>query len=240
MSSSCLPTDEPWGRTTMIFGPHGFFGYGACTTHSASTGTAKRTAPRGPFVVWWSTYEADHPLDTRNFDKEEIRQQLIKRHSWWKDPVVQQIVANVELDSVYPTLTTPELPAWHKPGVVLIGDAAHTLPPTSGQGTSQALEDSQILAMLLAYYLERCHTAAPQAGSLASSEYSKAIDLASEKYFEFRKPRVKRIADRAKQMGDTKRKKGILLEWLTYFIIWLMGGNMTILSLSFYHRSFQS
>lgn len=42
------------------------------------------------------------------------------------------------------------LPApWHRGRVVLIGDAAHTCPPTLAQGAAQALEDAAVLAELL-------------------------------------------------------------------------------------------
>ncbi|GGM94832.1 FAD-dependent oxidoreductase [Lentzea pudingi] len=38
---------------------------------------------------------------------------------------------------------------WHKGRVVLIGDAAHSCPPTLAQGAAQALEDASVLAELL-------------------------------------------------------------------------------------------
>lgn len=40
-------------------------------------------------------------------------------------------------------------PPWHRGRVVLIGDAAHTCPPTLAQGAAQALEDAAVLAELL-------------------------------------------------------------------------------------------
>ena len=39
--------------------------------------------------------------------------------------------------------------AWHRGRVVLIGDAAHSCPPTLAQGAAQALEDAAVLAELL-------------------------------------------------------------------------------------------
>ena len=38
---------------------------------------------------------------------------------------------------------------WHRGRVVLIGDAAHSCPPTLAQGAAQALEDASVLAELL-------------------------------------------------------------------------------------------
>ena len=64
-------------------------------------------------------------------------------------------------DEIRETLTDPEkvnytwfethvLPApWNRGRVVLIGDAAHTCPPTIAQGGAMALEDAVVLAELL-------------------------------------------------------------------------------------------
>ena len=41
------------------------------------------------------------------------------------------------------------LPKWHTDRVVLIGDAAHVMPPHSGQGASCALEDAGYLSYML-------------------------------------------------------------------------------------------
>lgn len=55
-----------------------------------------------------------------------------------------------------------------------------------------------------------------------------AVDQAGKGYFETRKPRVKQITDRAKQMGDMKREKGVVEEWFTYLILWIIGGFLHI------------
>jgi 2-polyprenyl-6-methoxyphenol hydroxylase-like FAD-dependent oxidoreductase len=50
----------------------------------------------------------------------------------------------------YTRFETHVLPApWHRGRVVLIGDAAHSCPPTLAQGGAQALEDAAVLAELL-------------------------------------------------------------------------------------------
>jgi len=47
------------------------------------------------------------------------------------------------------------LPApWHRGRVVVIGDAAHTCPPTLAQGAAQALEDASVLSDVLLRYDE--------------------------------------------------------------------------------------
>ncbi|KAL9576802.1 MAG: hypothetical protein Q9212_006804 [Teloschistes hypoglaucus] len=222
--SSQLPENEPRGRMTVTFGAHGFFGYGASTIAPQSNHFAMCTAPKGHEAVWWSTFETTNVPDTRNFDKDAILRQLKTHHAGWKDPTIKQIVDEAVIDSIYPTYITPELPTWQTRGVVLIGDAAHAMQPSSGQGAAQGLEDAQVFSMLLAHYLERHFSlSAARAGRQVPATPREAIDQASKKYFEIRKPRVKQIVHRAKQMGDTKRKKGLVEEWFTYFILWIIG-----------------
>ena len=222
--SSFLSENEPRGGMTVTFGAHGFFGYGASTVAPQSNHFAWCTAPMGDEAVWWSTYEKAELPNTREFDKMDILQQLKKRHAGWKDPVIRKIVDQADIDSIYPTWITPALPTWHTRGLVLIGDAAHGMQPSSGQGASQGLEDAQILSMLVAHYIERhCSQAATRAGRQVPATIGEAVDEASKKYEELRKPRVERIVERAKQMGDTKRKKGLIEEYLTYFILWIIG-----------------
>ena len=212
---------------TVTFGSHGFFGYAPSTTTAPTQlpHSAERIVPKGDEAVWWSTYECKDLPDTRNFNQVDIRRQLQKRHAGWKDPVIRKIVDEAAVESIYPTWIMPDLPTWHARGVVLIGDAAHAMQPSSGQGASQGLEDAQILSMLLAHCLEKYHSqSAPHAGGQMPAAMREAVEQASKEYFETRKPRVKQITDRAKQMGDMKRKKGVVEEWFVYLILWIIGG----------------
>ncbi len=50
----------------------------------------------------------------------------------------------------FPSYALPTPPvSWHKEPVVLLGDAAHAISPSSGQGASMALEDAAVLAKRL-------------------------------------------------------------------------------------------
>ncbi|KAI1374158.1 hypothetical protein F4677DRAFT_447803 [Hypoxylon crocopeplum] len=77
------------------------------------------------------------------------------RHGDWTDPLIGQCLAKANLDNIYPIFVIPDLPYWGRDGCVLVGDAAHALPPKSGQGVSQAFEDGEALPLLLAGYLEK-------------------------------------------------------------------------------------
>ncbi len=69
-------------------------------------------------------------------------------------PVIQRAVDNISEGStfIWPLQTLPKLDRWwsDKSGrIIVIGDAAHAMPPTSGQGANQAFEDGWTLARLL-------------------------------------------------------------------------------------------
>lgn len=65
---------------------------------------------------------------------------------------MQSAAKGIEDNSIYtwPFYVVPPLAQWHSPQgrVVLIGDSAHAIPPTMGQGANQAFEDGWSLAMV--------------------------------------------------------------------------------------------
>lgn len=72
---------------------------------------------------------------------------------------------------------------WHRGRVVLVGDAAHTCPPTLAQGGAQALEDAAVLAELL----------------VAADELT---DELLSGYTERRLPRARAVVDASVQLGS--------------------------------------
>ena len=124
---------------TMTWGPSGFFGYGMGRTS------------QGKSMLWWSNQQQDTPPsreELKSSSQLDLRRSLIDRHGDWHRPIPQLIektdhVVNVAIYEM------PSLPAWHKGRAVLIGDAAHAMATSAGQGASQALEDTIVLAKLL-------------------------------------------------------------------------------------------
>jgi hypothetical protein len=43
----------------------------------------------------------------------------------------------------------PSVPTWHRDALIIVGDVAHAVSPSSGQGASMACEDSIVLAQCL-------------------------------------------------------------------------------------------
>lgn len=164
----------------------------------------------GDTVSWWSTYSIDECPDPRSIDKDHVAQQLRECHAHWDDPVVQSVI---RVDNMYPTWTSPQLPTWERDGVVLVGDAAHALPTTSGQGSSQALEDVEALALLLSHY-----TGNPQ-----PVQAKEAIRTAAKRYMHLRQPRVQAILDQPQRIQSSKRKMSVFEEYFMCGMMWTVG-----------------
>jgi 2-polyprenyl-6-methoxyphenol hydroxylase-like FAD-dependent oxidoreductase len=64
-------------------------------------------------------------------------------------PAATIIRASYQVSMPTPTYDLPRVPVWHRGAMVIIGDAAHAVSPTAGQGASMAMEDAVILARSL-------------------------------------------------------------------------------------------
>jgi 2-polyprenyl-6-methoxyphenol hydroxylase-like FAD-dependent oxidoreductase len=86
-------------------------------------------------------------------DKNQLSDLLRLKESGWSD-VIQSALENISPDSIsiWPYYSIQEVPHWTSVigRVLLLGDAAHAIPPTAGQGACQAFEDSLTVAILLA------------------------------------------------------------------------------------------
>ncbi|KAI0966876.1 FAD dependent oxidoreductase [Xylaria arbuscula] len=92
----------------------------------------------------WSGYLAD---------KETLVERAGQNLDVWPD-IVKSSMVDIDRESinVWPFYRIPRLSDWTSPKhhrVVILGDAAHAIPPTTGQGASQAFEDVRSLALLL-------------------------------------------------------------------------------------------
>lgn len=175
------------------------YGYATCSEG--------RPGQPGDRAIWWSTYSLQTcPDDWRQLDRDAARRQLQARHASWKNASVQSLIADVEVESLYPTFITPLLPTWSNGGCALVGDAAHALQPSSGQGASMALEDGEALALLLQHYLV----------ADSANGHQKAIKV----YSDMRRPRLQMVYKKAQELAAMKEDMGIAMEFIMYFFIW--------------------
>jgi 2-polyprenyl-6-methoxyphenol hydroxylase-like FAD-dependent oxidoreductase len=90
--------------------------------------------------------------DTVRNDKLKLHSILQTSKDTWPD-VVQSALEHLDIQklSVWPFYLVPGLATWksEKGGVIIIGDAAHAIPPPAGQGASQALEDAFSFSYLI-------------------------------------------------------------------------------------------
>jgi 2-polyprenyl-6-methoxyphenol hydroxylase-like FAD-dependent oxidoreductase len=79
---------------------------------------------------------------------DDERAELLRLYGDWHDPVPAVLAAARPGDVLRHDVhhITEPLPAYHRGRVALVGDAAHAMPPTLGQGGNQAIEDAITLA----------------------------------------------------------------------------------------------
>lgn len=130
---------------------------------------------------------------------------------------------------ILPRFITPRLPAWsnathtspvaktnpkNQGRIVLIGDAAHTMPPDVGQGVSCAAEDSVAYALLLKHFIS-------QSGD-AGSDIPSVLKKTAEAYEIVRKPRIHAILDQAKYNASLKKEMGSFAAWMRDSAMWIL------------------
>ena len=91
------------------------------------------------------------------------------------------------------------------------------MPSSSGQGASQCFEDACALALFLKHHLSTVYN--PSTAPIEQTFEEEAVSKAAKAYVNLRKPRVEKILDQAKRMGDQKKKKGVVAEWFMYLFI---------------------
>jgi hypothetical protein len=90
--------------------------------------------------------------------------------------------------------------------IILLGDAAHPVPPDSGQGVASAVEDALCLALLLKHYVQDYPSSESKAGQL------ELIHKVAQAYEEIRIGRIASILRLGKGAANNKRKQGVIEE----------------------------
>jgi 2-polyprenyl-6-methoxyphenol hydroxylase-like FAD-dependent oxidoreductase len=165
----------------------------------------------GPHLLTWLSI---FPKQDRSSNSSRY---LLDHHEHWKDPVVQSIISKAEPGRVYDIMTVPKLPTWGERGIVLVGDSAHAMSPTTGQGVSQNLEDAQTLALLLSMTTTKCH-AEEQHGSLIPDSIERSLLL----YYHIRHERVEKIAAAGEAFDKHMLNARPLAVYARYCLLWAL------------------
>ena len=161
-----------------------------------------------------------------DFEKDHLRS-LLRQNSDRFPRIVQNAVRDIPNDQlhIWPFYQVPRLERWtssRMPGgfgrVAIVGDSAHALPPSSGQGVNQALEDVYLFALVLGRLLA--------SGRDASNE---ELERALFGWQSFRQARVDHVLELNRQMDLRRTPKlpgavennteelldmGVMYDWL--------------------------
>jgi len=175
-----VPPELTPGVNEMVFGRRAFFGAFA--------------TPRGE-TFWFH----NGPPPAAKSEEVAPRERLLALHA--DDPpwITDLIRATPTVLGPWPLFELDPLPAWSRECVVLLGDAAHAMSPSAGQGASLAIEDAIVLAR-----------------SLAAEPHRAAAFAAYERT---RRPRVERIAKVARQNSGGKAPSSSFAEAMRDFVL---------------------
>jgi FAD-dependent urate hydroxylase len=168
-----VPGIEPdGGDYRMIWGKRCFFGY--------------TVSPEGE--IWWFANPPSRdeltPEQLAATTPDQVKARLVGLLEHDRGPAARIVAATTSGILLGNQYDIPRVPAWHNDRMVIIGDAAHAVSPSTGQGVSLAVEDAVVLAQCL-----RDHD--QPATALAAYEQQ-------------RRSRVERLAAWGAKMGSTK------------------------------------
>ncbi|HLF61018.1 MAG TPA: FAD-dependent monooxygenase [Acidimicrobiia bacterium] len=165
------------GDYEMVWGKRCFFGY--------------TVAPDGE--VWWfaNPPARREPTAARlaGLESSQIKKALADLVADDRSPAAQIIASDRGVLRVTNQYDLPHVPTWRRGRMVIIGDAAHAVSPSSGQGCSLAVEDAVTLARCLR--------------DLPDPEHALGV------YESLRRNRVERIVDWGASMNNTKRRGSV-------------------------------
>lgn len=152
--------------------------------------------------------------------KDDLKKRLVDGHcgpnSEWPE-LVQRICRESKPESltVWPHFHAPVLDTWLTSSnrVILLGDAAHAMPPTGGQGAAQAFEDVASLACVI-----------------GNSADGAAFDRHVRQWESTRRKRCSKIKAFTTRGGDLRRGtpskfQQMVKEWVMWAFMWWKGAD---------------
>jgi len=151
-------------------------------------------------------YELDHEgWKAQRSDQERTRKDIHSRFGGLKRPSLTEMVDEAQDLFFYPVYVLPRRGKWSSGRAMLLGDAAHAMPP-NGESIGHALEDVTLFARILEVH--------------ADKPISKLFSM----YEDLRQDSIDNAYTQAEYRWEGVRDKGWfaakLREWLTPFFLW--------------------
>lgn len=189
-----------------------------------------KATPSGEEILWALSRQVPLPQkgDTRDGWDETRKKEVdgFKRsvmdiignvQGEWGD-FIKSAVNKTEAVQFYPTFRLPSGRAWHKGRCLLLGDAAHAIPPHAGQGTSMVLEDVCLVSQLL-------------------KDSSRSFSEVCGEFERLRRPRLAQVAEQTEKNAAIRKDTGPiglklkqLMIWAYFSAVWLMGRQPPMMS----------
>ncbi|KAK6521910.1 hypothetical protein TWF506_002111 [Arthrobotrys conoides] len=191
------------------------------------------TPSRSERLFWAAVMEVPAPQDlskdgwrTMGDDVEKMKQRVKDIYCSDRDPQMgffADLLEQTEDDVYfYPVWKLEMSDKWWEGRCLLLGDAAHAMPPLA-QGVGLAVEDAALLDRLLNDHIEKTKNANNGEVNLKEIPW----DDISKKLVRIRKPRVKKDYDRSVGGFEGLKDKGwfaaMLKDWLVWFYLWAIG-----------------
>ena len=106
----------------------------------------------GSGYINWTTRKFA-PLYHLSVDNEEMKKRIQLDLTNWAEPF-RNLIETTPAEKIFevPICDLQTLSSWHKGRVTLLGDAAHSMSPSMGQGANSAFEDAWVLTQCLSRF----------------------------------------------------------------------------------------
>ncbi|OXV07657.1 hypothetical protein Egran_04575 [Elaphomyces granulatus] len=139
-------------------------------------------------------------------DQEAVRNEVTRRTRDAELPHIKEMVQSVREWTLYPVYLLPPPGKWHTGRVILLGDAAHAMPP-KGESIGYALEDAIIFSRVLKHF-----------------GLSATLETVFSFYETVRRKTIEDAYRRAAMGWHTRKDSSYLVtkivEWLTPWYLW--------------------
>lgn len=179
-------------------------------------------------VHWFSsrTPRVPPPADEPEPDPESVRESLLQMYGKHPAPIPDLVRATDEI-YYWPVFRLAPLPdKWYSSGgrIVLVGDAAHAMPPHAAQGVGMGIEDSVLVARVVAALEQRAREVANLAkrGRSMRNKAGLSAELWAREYQAKRVTRVHHFVKHAESQGRARKDSGwwtgIARQWLMWIV----------------------